>query len=322
MKIKVISLIFFSCTLFGAESPISISKDPGFKYEVKNNGNGLITYTTPKYIIESKNAVNGKVLKKPVFSNSSQISEPGMPDLPSSTTFIAVDPNKSYSIEVTYGSSRFINDVDIVAKGSWDNNVDEVIASEPNYSDIDNYYPANIALISEPMAMRELSLLTLTVSPFRYHPDQKILEEFIDIEVELVENGNREAVLFHPSKRSRAFEPLYESMIANYSSLNRENIPYQRPSILYVLPNNIGNLLGTVEVLMDWKKRMGYEVNYISSSNIVNNSNNLKNYIETAYEGWENPPEYVTIVGDAEGSYDIPTYFENWSGYNLSLIHI
>ena len=316
MKIKFLSFIFIFYTAFGAENLTSISKDPGFKYQVKNNGNGLITYTTPEYVIDSKNDINGKILKKPVFSNSSQTSEPGMPDLPSSTTFIAVDPNKNYSIEVTYGSSRFINDVDIVAKGSWDNNVNEDVVSEPNYSDIDNYYPADIALISEPMAMRELSLLTLTVSPFRYHPDQKILEEFIDIEIELVENGSRESALFHPSKRSRAFEPLYKSMIANYSSLNRESIPYQRPSILYVLPNNIGNLLGTVEVLMDWKKRMGYEVNYISSSNIVNNSNNLKDYIETAYEGWDNPPEYVTIVGDAEGSYDIPTHFENWSGYN------
>ena len=137
MKIKILSFIFIFCTIFGAESPISISKDPGFKYQIKNNGNGLITYTTPEYIIDSKNDINGKVLKKPVFSNSSQISEPGMPDLPSSTTFIAVDPNKNYSIEVTYGSSRFINDVDIVAKGSWDNNNNEVIVSEPNYTDID-----------------------------------------------------------------------------------------------------------------------------------------------------------------------------------------
>ena len=181
MKIKFLSFIFIFYTAFGAENPTSISKDPGFKYQVKNNGNGLITYTTPEYVIDSKNDINGKILKKPVFSNSSQTSEPGMPDLPSSTTFIAVDPNKNYSIEVTYGSSRFINDVDIVAKGSWDNNVNEDVVSEPNYSDIDNYYPADIALISEPMAMRELSLLTLTVSPFRYHPDQKILEEFIDI---------------------------------------------------------------------------------------------------------------------------------------------
>ena len=82
-----------------------------------------------------------------------------------------------------------------------------------------------------------------------------------------------------------------------------------------MLPSNIGNLLSVVEELFDWKRRVGYEVNYVSSSNVVNNKNNLKNYIENAYETWENPPEYVTIIGDAEGSYDIPTWNESWSGY-------
>ena len=36
--------------------------------------------------------------------------------------------------------------------------------------------------------------------------------------------------------------------------------------------------------------------------------NNLKNYIDDAYENWENPPVHVNIVGDAGGSYDIPTW--------------
>ena len=63
MKIKILSFItYFLHNAFGAESPTSIAKDPGFKYQVKNNGNGLITYTTPEYVIDSKNDINGKVL--------------------------------------------------------------------------------------------------------------------------------------------------------------------------------------------------------------------------------------------------------------------
>ena len=50
---------------------------------------------------------------------------------------------------------------------------------------------------------------------------------------------------------------------------------------------------------MDWKKRIGYDVQYVSSSTIVNNRNSLKNYIEDAYENQDNPPVYVTLVGDA-----------------------
>ena len=119
-------------------------------------------------------------------------------------------------------------------------------------------------MISEPMTMRELTLVNLTVTPFRYYPQEKRLEEFTEIEIELIETGESSDIPFRPLKRSRAFEPIYESYVANYASLDRDNIPYQRPSILYVLPSNIGNLLGTVNVLMDWKRRVGYEVNYIS----------------------------------------------------------
>ena len=123
---------------------------------------------------------------------------------------------------------------------------------------------------------------------------------------------------YHTShkKKSREFEKLYKSLVVNYPSTVREGEDgYQRPSILYVLPNNIGNLLGTVEELMNWKKRVGFDVQYVSNSSIVNNRNNLKNYIEDAYETWENPP-VVNIVGDVNGSYDIPTWNESYSGYS------
>ena len=36
MKTKILSSIFIFYTMFGAESPTSIAKDPGFKYQVKN----------------------------------------------------------------------------------------------------------------------------------------------------------------------------------------------------------------------------------------------------------------------------------------------
>ena len=49
---------------------------------------------------------------------------------------------------------------------------------------------------------------------------------------------------------------------------------------------------------------------------MVNNRNNLKNYIDDAYETWDNPPVHVTIIGDAEGPYDIPTWTDSWSSYN------
>ena len=287
----------------------------GFRYSLKENGNGSVKYNIPEYSLESFTTEDGKVYKKPVIMDAGQVSDEGQPDLPSSSTFIAINPQKVYSVNVNIISSIVTENIEILPKNSWENNSEISFEKGDSYSST-GHYPEKIAIISEPMTMRELTLLNLTVTPFRYYPQEKRLEEYTEVEIELIEIGESNNVPFRPLKRSRAFEPIYESYVANYASLERDNIPYQRPSILYVLPSNIGNLLGTVNVLMDWKRRVGYEVNYVSSSSIVNDAGDLENYIETAYQAWDNPPEYVTIIGDAEGSYDVPTHFENWSGYN------
>ena len=306
--------ILFACRLLAEFGDTSVSEDFGFQYTLEENGIGSVRYITPDHSVETISD-GEKTYKKIVLPSASHVSDPGQPDLPSSSTFIAVNPGKTYSINVNIVSSQVIDDIEILPKNSWENNA-EISFTEGEVYNSTGFYPQNIATISETMVMRELAVVNLTVTPFRYYPQEKRLEEFTEIEIELVETGDSGNSVFQPAKRSRAFEPLYQSLIANYASLERDNIPYQRPSILYVLPSNIGNLLGTVNVLMDWKRRVGYDVNYISSSNIVNNSGDLKNYIETAYQAWENPPEYVTIIADAEGSYDVPTHFENWSGYN------
>ena len=59
---------------------------------------------------------------------------------------------------------------------------------------------------------------------------------------------------------------------------------------------------------MNWRKQQGYEVTLVSTNETGNSANSIKNYIEDAYYSWENPPEYVCLIGDADGSVSVPTY--------------
>ena len=71
--------------------------------------------------------------------------------------------------------------------------------------------------------------------PLRYHPLSRQLEIITLADIDLVETGNIEPLQI-PNRRSRVFEPLYESIVVNYSrSTNDED--YQTPSILYILPS-------------------------------------------------------------------------------------
>ena len=257
---------------------------------------------------------NGMLYIKPEMEGAGSNVEPGQPYLPTVSTFYAVDPGKTFSLSVTINDKEIVQDVEILPLETWDDNATGNSEKGDVYFQ-NQMFPSQIATVSEPLVMRGMVMVQVSVTPFQYNPVTKELTIIHDADVELVESGTCD-IPFIPSKRSRAFEAMYKSLVVNYETLSRDEIEYQRPAILYVLPNNIGNLLSTVEQLMEWKKRVGFDVNYVSSSNVVNNRNNLKDYIEEAYENWDNPPVHVTIVGDASGTYDIPTWAESWSGYN------
>ncbi len=258
---------------------------------------------------------DGKSYDKLNMENAGSMSDPGEPYLPTVSTYYAVEPGKSFSVVVNIQETETIPNVDILPFESWEPIRTGKLVKGDSY--VRNaLYPENIATVSDPIVMRGLTMVQVSVTPFQYNPVTEELTVIQSVEVELVEEGVVE-MPFIPAKRSRAFEPLYESLVVNYASLSRDEIEYQQPAILYVLPSNLTTtMMNQVEELMDWKHRVGYEVNYVNSSNVVNNRNNLKNYIDDAYETWDNPPVHVTIIGDAEGPYDIPTWTDSWSSYN------
>ncbi len=310
LRNQIILLITFTF-LFAGERLAEI-KYNGFKV-TSESIEMKIQFKNPGFELNER-IIDGISFIKPEIMNSGSMVEPGEPFLPTLNTFYAVEPGKKYQVQVTILESETVSDISVLPFESWEADQPERGIKGVSYSR-NELFPSEIATISEPSVMRDLTMVQVSLTPFQYNPVTEELTIIHSAEVELIENGSIE-MPFIPAKRSRAFEPIFESLVVNYESLSRDEVEYQRPAILYVLPNNIGGLLSTVEELMDWKRRMGYEVNYISSSNVVNNRNNLKNYIENAYETWDNPPVHVNIVADAEGSYDVPTWTDSWSSYN------
>ncbi len=312
---KIATLLFIS-DLMAIENP-DVLKYNGFQMSISDDIK-KIDFNLPGYEL-NQIVQNGIQYLKPEINGSGTAVNSGEPFLPTVTTFYAIQPGKSYSASVQILESETLSNIDIIPFDTWESELITTVEKGPLYNQA-IAFPENIISISDPIIMRGLVMVQVSLTPFQYNPITKNLTVIQSAEINLIEAGSID-IPFIPSKRSKAFEPLYESMAVNYSMLSRDNIDYQRPGILYVLPNNIGNLFGTIETLMEWKKRVGYDVSYVSSSNIVNNRNNLKDYIEEAYETWENPPVYVTLVGDASGSYDIPAWSDNWSGYNGDTDH-
>ena len=86
---------------------------------------------------------------------------------------------------------------------------------------------------------------------------------------------------------------------------------YQDPSILYICAGNL-ETNSTLGQLFQWREERGYIVYTASLSEIGSSASSIKNFIENAYDTYNPPPEYVALVGDVGGSYNIPTYYEDF----------
>ncbi len=279
-------------------------------------GDNRMHFSLASYEIKDV-TIDGQTFKKPVVPFGGLKSEEGEPTLPTITTFYQVSPNKSYTIHVNVTSSEWIDNIDILPHQTWDSESDEANVLFKRNIELytsDMKYPDNQGEVSNTFVFRDLSVVKASITPFRYYPLSRKLEVITSADIELIEVGDVDPVQI-PNRISRVFEPLYEALVVNYNRSTNDD-DYQKPSILYILPSNSSNLMANLEILFDWRHRCGYVVNYVSTSTTGNSSSSIKNYISNAYSTWDDPPEYVALVGDANGSYSIPTYFESFSSYN------
>ncbi len=247
----------------------------------------------------------------------------GAPDLPSTSTFLAVPASGELQLDISYTSFSVESNVDLapfqpVQLEAEETNADFSINRE--IYDTDAWFPQSPAILHERIQLRDLTLVTVEVSPFQYNPVRKELRIYEGLEVSV----NHTEPLTAPERPiSRFFEPIYQTMIPNSTLVLEPN--YQVPSILFVYPDN-SSVLTLLQSLMDWRHEKGFEVHSASTLLTGTSNSSIKSYIQTAYDTWTNPPEFVVLVGDAGGAFNIPTWTENFSNYNgegdLPYVHL
>jgi len=299
--------------VFGSANPTTTLPHNGFA--VKSEGaTSTLSFEAPEYGIEEVTYAN-KTYQRLVAPQEGTAVESGEPALPSFTTFYAVSPGETYRAVLHILETETLQGMTIepFQTQAYNEEIRPVDKKARLYRS-NKQFPPELVQVSDPMSFRDLSVVSVTITPFQYRPRTGELTIIKKAEIELIPEGNR-ATDYHPPKRSRAFEPLYRALVVNYDSFMSLS-DYQKPSILYILPSNASNILPTMNMLFDWRHRAGFVVNYASTSTIGNTTTAIKNYILNAYTTWANPPEFVALVGDASGSYSIPTYHETWSSYN------
>ena len=252
---------------------------------------------------------------KIIVESSATTSTVGMPKLPLFTSLIEIDRRSEYTIEYKVKNSQRIKDVKILPNQSMESGLErsEIQDIDQDYYKSNQLYPSNKIFLSDPMVMRDIDISILSLIPFEYNPKAQELEIYKSIEITLTKNTSEHQMERREMPRSRVFEKIYKDHILNYSSDNR-NEDYQPSVILYICGgSSLSN--SYFQDLIQWRNERGYIVHTASTSETGSSASSIKNYIQDAYDNWENPPEYVALVGDVSGSYSVPTYY-NGFGHN------
>ncbi|MBT6993669.1 MAG: hypothetical protein HN952_01815 [Candidatus Cloacimonetes bacterium] len=289
-----------------------------FDHNSTRNDLTNVNFTLDGYELETIEE-NGETYQKISYWNEGQFIEEGKPDLPRFTRLIAIPDAGEVAIEIVNHDEQIVQNMNIYPRQKLQ------IESEPIRNEFvidtqfyagNDVFPQKIVEIGKPAIMRNHRVVAVTFNPFQYNPATKELRIISNIEVSVETSGRGgENVKTRNLKKSRYFEKLYESTILNYLSVQNRDDEYQNPSILFIYRNN-ATVENYIEYLADWKHTKGFEVTLASTSVTGTTTTSIKNYIQNAYNTWENPPEFITLAGDVSGSYSIPTYYESWSGYN------
>ena len=298
------NLILFTFLLL-VNAPIFLFA--GFELSEKSAGIQKVKFSLPELDFE-----NVEGFTRIRTQNTGFTTDIGYPELPVYSVTYHVDPFIEYEISLNVISSHIESNIQMYPAQNGIRNIKNEDTEDDFLStEIVNPYPENNLWVSDRQNMRGEEFITVSVTPCTYFPSTQELEIFDEIEIEILESGSRENPNYQSKPRSRVFEKYMENFSPNYST--RVNEAYQPPAILYICG---GSTLEepSLHELLEWRHQRGYIVYTVAVEEIGNNSENIQEYIENAYFNWDIPPEFVTLVGDASGSYEVATNYEYYSG--------
>ena len=251
-----------------------------------------------------------KTFQKISYWNEGEFIEPGKPNLPRFTRLVKLRNEGEVSIEIINFDVEIISN--IIAYPSQELQ-SESKPRNNNFSFDENYYleeeifPSQIVEIGNPAIMRDLRVVNVTINPFQYNPQTQELKIYKNVEFAVNCYGSGGInIKTNDKPRSKSFESSYKSSIINYKAESTRDEDFHQPNYLFIYPDD-AQVESVLQDLIDWKKQKGFHVVNVSTSQTGTTLNAIKSYIQNAYDTWENPPEFICLIGDAGGNFSIPT---------------
>lgn len=249
------------------------------------------------------------------LSGGGWLEELGAPDLPIASRLVAIPDLSDIQVQLLDAQYTTQQDLDLfpVQTGDfWEHPEPAYFQLDESIYQQDAFYPEQLLQLGEPAIMRDYRVARLTFQPVQYNPVTRELRVYHSLRVRVTFAGTNtiNQKTRHHSRPSSALRALYHDLIINIDQVEEANPtlrdifdePAYPGTYLIVYPNVAETYL---EPLIEWKRRKGHVVNLANTADIGTSYTQIKNYVQDAYDDWDDPPEYLLLIGDASGSYSV-----------------
>ena len=160
---------------------------------------------------------------------------------------------------------------------------------------------SDFARVTQSFTMRELFAHSIEIDLNRQNADENLRLESIELEISARDH------LPEPRIVSRAFLPVYRSMIDNFDESYLRDLT-EAPSKMLIIAHNNNNLLSSLNIFTAWKNAKGIATEVVFAADIGTTNAQIKSYIQTLYDTEEFPPDYILIIGDVNGTFAVPSF--------------
>ncbi|MCB5285046.1 MAG: C25 family cysteine peptidase [Candidatus Cloacimonetes bacterium] len=223
----------------------------------------------------------------------------GAPQLPVFNRSIIIDPTARMRLELSDVQYQDFPVAVAPSKGVITRDIDP--ATVPySFGDVyqrDEFYPQNVAELSEPYIMRDFRGIVVQTTPFAYNPKTKTLRVYTSYKVRVYASGQDtvNTLTTDRSSISRDFVSLYENRFLNWDSFRYTPVDDSFGKLLVICHTNY---MSTILPYVNWKIQKGIPTELVQWSTIGTTAAQLQTYIQNRYNA-DSELTYVQLVGDA-----------------------
>lgn len=287
-KYLILFLIFSISTLFSLQ----------FKHQ-----NYEISITGNFDLQEQEITANGKTYLLLTAKECNNSAAAGLPKIPRFTKLVQLPANGNWQIDKQFYNTDEQTIGFELCRGEQEN-------SQASQNKQDKWLPEKVVQISKPVIMRGIRFAQISVASCQYNPAKQKIRYFKDIDITLSIDSNKNS---NPLLKNIASTPIFRQIAQQNITGFQSEKNSTTGSYLFICPENCASYL---QELKSWKQQLGYHTKIATLAETGYTKDEIKNYLQNAYDNWEIPPENVILFGDVSGNYIVPSFYVEGGPYS------